>query len=102
MFDQILALVKEQLENHPQVAAALPAGQAGDVHQEVAGSIVNSIQTSLAGGGLSSLTDLFSGHSSFAGIAESVSGNLVQQLTTRFNLDPSIANNIAADRKSVV
>lgn len=96
MFDQILALVKEQLANHPQVAAALPAGQADDVHQEVAGSIVSSIQSSLTGGGLSGLTDLFSGGGSLGNIAQSVSGNLVQSLTTKFGLDPAIANNIAA------
>ncbi|PUZ22128.1 hypothetical protein GA0116948_11153 [Chitinophaga costaii] len=96
MFDQILSLVKEQLENHPQVAQALPAGQAGEVHQEVAGNIVSSLQSSLSGGGLGSLSDLFSGHSSFSEIASSVSGNLIQSLTTKFNLDPAIAGNIAA------
>lgn len=94
MFDQILSLVKEQLENHPQVAAALPADQAADVHNEVAGNIVNSLQNGL-GGGLGNLSEIFSG-GGFSNIASSMSGGLVEQLTSKFNLDPAVANNIAA------
>ncbi|PUZ27965.1 hypothetical protein DCC81_00285 [Chitinophaga parva] len=94
MFDQILSLVKEQLENHPQVAGAVPADQAADVHNEVAGNIVSSLQNSL-GGGLGSLSELFSGGGA-SNIASSMSGGLIEQLTSKFNLDPAIANNIAA------
>jgi uncharacterized protein YgiM (DUF1202 family) len=36
MFDQILNLVKEHLANNPQVASAIPADQADEVHREIA------------------------------------------------------------------
>ena len=98
MFDQILQLVKEQLNAHPQIAAAIPPEQADQIHQEIATHITNGLQNAQpaqadAGGILSQLENsLASG-----GLATSaVTGGLVGTLAGKFGLSPMITGAIAA------
>ncbi len=48
MFDQILQLVKEQLNAHPQIAGNIPPEQADQIHQEIATHITNGLQNAPA------------------------------------------------------
>jgi hypothetical protein len=98
MFDQILQLVKEQLNAHPQIAAAIPPEQADQIHHEIATHITNGIQNPPAaqtesGGILSQIENsLASG-----GLATSaITGGLVGSLASKFGLPPMITGAIAA------
>jgi hypothetical protein len=44
MFEQILNVVKEQIGNNPNAAAAIPADKADDVHKEIASQITNGLK----------------------------------------------------------
>jgi hypothetical protein len=98
MFDQILQLVKEQLNAHPQIAGNIPAEQADEIHHEIATHISNGLQNPQpvqpeSGGILSQLENsLASG-----GLATSaITGGLVGTLAGKFGLPPMITGAIAA------
>jgi hypothetical protein len=98
MFDQILQLVKDQLNAHPQIAGNIPPEQADQIHNEIATHITNSLQNPQpsppeAGGILSQLENsLASG-----GLATSaITGGLVGSLASKFGLSPMITGAIAA------
>ena len=98
MFDQILQLVKEQLNAHPQIAGNIPAEQADDIHREIATHISNGLQNAPAaqpesGGILSQLeSSLASGNLA----TSAITGGLVGTLAGKFGLPPVITGAIAA------
>jgi hypothetical protein len=98
MFDQILQLVKESLENHPAIAGNIPPEQADSIHREIASHINNGLQNPPAsdapqGGILSQLeSSLGSGNI----LTSAVSGGLVGSLASKFGLPPAITGAIAA------
>ena len=98
MFDEILNLVKEHLGNNPEVAAAIPAGQEDAVHKEIASHVANSLQNQPAaesggfGGILSKLESNIAGGGT---ITNAIEGGLVNSLTTKFGLPPSVTGAIA-------
>lgn len=100
MFDDILNLVKEHLSNDPAVAAAIPADQQEAIHNEIATHLANSVAAPAAtenGGGM------FGGllgklESSIAGggtVTNAIEGGLINSLTTKFGLPPSITGAIS-------
>jgi len=98
MFDEILNLVKEHLGNNPEVAASIPAGQADAVHNEIATHVANSLQNqqaSQSGGFGGILSKLESSIASGGTITNAVEGGLVNSLTTKFGLPPSVTGAIA-------
>jgi hypothetical protein len=104
MFDQILQLVKEQLNAHPQIAGNIPAEQADQIHHEIATHITSSLQNPQptqpdTGGILSQLENsLASG-----GLATSViTGGLVGTLAGKFGLPPMITGAIAAALPGII
>jgi hypothetical protein len=58
MFDQVLDVVKQQLGQDPNVAAQIPPEKRDAVHQEVAESITDGIQSQAAGGPAGMLSSL--------------------------------------------
>ncbi|MBA3829828.1 MAG: hypothetical protein H0X33_12890 [Taibaiella sp.] len=98
MFDQILQLVKEHMNNNPQVAEAIPEEQADAVHQEIATHIDNGIKNQVAtqgtGGGLLSMLE--GGLSSESPVTSAITGGLVGSLASKFGLSPAITGAIAA------
>jgi hypothetical protein len=98
MFDQILQLVKEQLNAHPQISANIPADQADQIHNEIATHIANGLQNPPAtesgiGGILSQLEhNLASGNVA----TSAITGGLVGSLASKFGLSPAITGAIAA------
>jgi hypothetical protein len=96
MFDQILQMVKDHMGNNPEINAAIPAGQADEVHREIASHIRNGLQTQAAsqgsGGLLSSLEgSLTSGNP----VSSAIEGGLVSSLASKFGLPPSITGAIS-------
>ena len=90
MFDQILALVKEQMGNSPEIAAAIPAHQQDAVQNEIASHVTNNVQNQGAGGVLSMLGGA-------GGInIESITAGLAEKLTSKFGLPASVTSSIVA------
>ena len=101
MFDQILQLVKDQLNTHPQIAGNIPPEQADQIHHEIATHIANGLQNPPAaeaapvesGGILSQLESAITG----GGLTTSaITGGLVGTLAGKFGLPPAITGAIAA------
>lgn len=99
MFDQILQMVQEHMNNNPQVAAAIPAEQTDAIHQEIAGHITNGLQNAPlpvaqpAAGGL--LSSLESSVASGGLVTNAIEGALVNSLGEKFGLSPLTTGAIA-------
>lgn len=97
MFDQILQLVKEHLNNNPQITSSIPADQQEAVHNEVAQHITNGIKnqvmnTGSAGGILSMLQN----HIAAGGtLTNAIEGGLAGSLASKFGLPPIVTGAIA-------
>jgi uncharacterized protein YidB (DUF937 family) len=98
MFDQILDLVKQHVGNNPQVASAIPPGQADAVHREIATQVTNGLATQAAtqGGVGGLLASLQSGLTSGSPITNAIEGGLVSSLASKFGLPPVVTGAIAA------
>ncbi len=97
MFDEILQAVKEHLANNPEIAAAIPAGQAEAVHTEIANHVANSLSAESAGSGLSLyvMGKLESAVAAGGPVTNAIEGGLVSSLATKFGLPPSATGAIA-------
>jgi hypothetical protein len=98
MFDQILQMVKEHMDNNPQVAAAIPAEQADAIHQEIATHINNGLQGQpTAQGGASGLLSQFESSLSSGNLLTSaIAGGLIGSLGSKFGLSSAATGAIAA------
>ena len=98
MFDQILNLVKEHLDNNPEVANKIPDDKKEEVHKEIANHITegikNNVQSSGGIGGL--LSSLQNTVASGGGITSAIEGGLVGSLTNKLGLSPAVSGAIAA------
>lgn len=97
MFDQILNVVKEQMAGNPQVAAAIPADKADDVHKEVASHIEQGLKGQSTGqGGIGGLLSSFTGGSGSGNpLTGAIEGGLVSTLGSKFGLSPTVTGAIA-------
>lgn len=98
MFDQILDLVKQHLGTNPQISSAIPAGQADEVHNEIASQIQNGLasQASAQGGVGGLLSMLQGGSSSGNPVANAIGGGLTSSIGSKFGLPPMVTGAIAA------
>ncbi|WP_181304202.1 DUF937 domain-containing protein [Rufibacter sp. XAAS-G3-1] len=98
MFDQILGLVKQHLGNNPQVASAIPAGQADAVHTEIAHQVTNGLagQAATQGGIGGLMAMLQGGMSSGSPVTSAIVGSVVSSLGSKFGLPPAATGAIAA------
>lgn len=95
MFDQILELVKEHIGNNPAVAAAIPPGQEAAVHNEIATHVANTLAAQPATGGGGILSSLESSIASGGPVVSAIEGSLINSLTTKFGLPPSVTGAIS-------
>lgn len=100
MFDEILQMVKDHLANNPQVAAAIPPGQEEAVHTEIANHITNTLAaaqpaTGDSGGISGLLSKLESSVGAGGPVTSAIEGGLINTLTTKFGLPPSITGAIS-------
>jgi hypothetical protein len=103
MFDEILNMVKEQLGNHPDVAGTMTPEQENAVHTEIA----NHLSTLAANPAAVAVTPASQGQStgilselenavSNGGVGVSaIEGGLINSLTTKFGLPPSVTGAIS-------
>jgi hypothetical protein len=98
MFDQILQMVKEHMENNPQAAAAIPPEQADAIHQEIATHINQGLQSaSGTQGGASGLISQFESSLSSGNLLTSaIAGGLIGSLGSKFGLSSAATGAIAA------
>lgn len=104
MFDQILQLVKEHLNENPHLTGDMPAEQADQVHREIATHIANGLQAQAqaqapapateTGGGI--LSQLEHNLASGSLPTSAISGALVGGLASKFGMNPLITGAIAA------
>ncbi len=100
MFEDILKMVKDHFAGNTDVAAAIPAHQADDIHNEIATHIHDNMQNqaaaapqaSDAGGGiLSSIEHSIAG----GGMGAAIAGGFISSLASKFGLPPSITGMIS-------
>ncbi len=98
MFDQILDLVKQHVGSNPQISSAIPAGQADEVHNEIATHITNGLasQASAQGGAGGLLSMLQGGISSGSPITSAIEGGLASSIGSKFGLPPMVTGAISA------
>ncbi len=97
MFDQILDLVKQHLNENPEIASQIPDDKKDDVHKEIASQITNGIkgQAQSTGGIGGLLSSLQNSVASGGTLASSIEGGLVGSLTNKLGLSPAISGAIA-------
>ena len=97
MFDQILPLVKEHLNNDPQVSSAIPTDKADAVHTEIAQHITNGIRSqALNQGGIGDIMSMLTNSISRGGtVTSAIEGGLVGSLAGKFGLSPMVVGAIA-------
>jgi hypothetical protein len=97
MLDNLMNLVKqyagEEVNNNP----AIPDDKKGAVVEETGNSITSSLQKLASGGGLNDLLGMFKQGSvpASGNVAQSVSGDVISNLTNKLGLDPQIAGGLA-------
>jgi uncharacterized protein DUF937 len=97
MPDNLTNLVKEyageEVNNHP----AIPADQKGPIVEETSRSITGTLQKLASGGGLNDLLGMFKQGTGEApgSVTQSLSGDIISNLTRKFGLDPQTAGGIA-------
>ncbi len=98
MFDQILDLVKQHMGSNSQMSSAIPAGQADEVHNEIASHITNGLasQASAQGGVGGLLSMLQGGMSSGSPVTSAIEGGLVSSLGSKFGLQPMVTGAISS------
>jgi uncharacterized protein YidB (DUF937 family) len=97
MLDNLMNLVKqfagEEVNNHP----AIPADKKGEVVEETGRSITGSLQNLASGGGLQDLLGMFTrgGGQAPGSVTQSLSGDMISNLTRKFGLDSQTAGSLA-------
>jgi len=97
MLDNIMNLVKqyagEEVNKHPDI----PAEQKGQVVEETSRSITGSLQNLASGGGMNDLLGMFKqgGTQAPGSVTQSLSGDMISNLTRKFGLNPQTAGGLA-------
>ena len=98
MLDNLINLVKEQagtaIINNP----AIPNDRNDEAIMTAGNSIAGGLQNLLGGGGMKDILKLFGGQGGNLNsnpVVQNISGNVVQDLMKKFNLDQGAASNIA-------
>ncbi|MXV14525.1 hypothetical protein [Hufsiella ginkgonis] len=97
MFDQIVKMVKDQLDNTPEVKSAIPPQEEDAIHTEVAAHIDNGIkQEAAAQGGVGGLLSSLAGSlGSGSNVTNAITGGLAASLASKFGLPPAVTGAIA-------
>lgn len=97
MYDQILQLVKQHLENDPQVASTIPEQQKEAVHNEVAQHVTEGIKNQvITQGGIGGLLSKLENAAASGGpVTSAIEGGLVNSLASKFGLPPMVTGAIA-------
>ncbi|WP_028786486.1 hypothetical protein [Terrimonas ferruginea] len=107
MLDQIAQLVKQYGEGAVVANTDVPNDQNNAVMAEATKTVTSGLQNVMAGGGLQNILDMFKGNSQdgqggggIAGLLKNpmvtmMIGHFISKLTTKFNMSPAQASNVA-------
>ncbi|MDF2381582.1 hypothetical protein JMG10_08920 [Nostoc ellipsosporum NOK] len=107
MLDQIAQLVKQYGEEAVVSNKDVPDEQNNAVMAEATKTVTNGLQNVMAGGGLQNILDMFKGNGQdgqggggIAGLLKNpmvtmMIGHFISKLTTKFNMSPAQASNVA-------
>ena len=97
MFDQILQLVKEHMNNNPEVSSNIPPEKQEAVNNEIATHVTNGLknQASAVGGAGGLLSMLQNAISSGGTLTNAIEGGLAGSLASKFGLPPMVTGAIA-------
>lgn len=98
MLDNLINLVKGQADDAIVNNPAIPNERNEEVIAQTGNSIAGGLQNILQSGGLKDVLNLFGGQESpGAGnpVVQNVSGNVIQDLMSKFGLDQQAASNVA-------
>ena len=98
MFDEIVNMVKHQLNNDPKVANTIPEDQKHEVSEHVATEITQQLasQSAQQGGIGGVLSKLQNAATSGSPVVNAIEGGIVGSLASKFGLSPMITGAIAA------
>lgn len=99
MLDNLINLVKEQAGDAIINNPAIPNENNEAAIQSAGSTIASSLQNIISSGGLKDVLKMFGGQGAEVAsnpIAQQVSGNVIQDLMSKFNLDQAAASNIAS------
>ena len=101
MLDNLINLVREQAGSSVINNPAVPNEQNEQVIAETSSSITGGLQNMIASGGLKDVLKLFGGGGDQANssnpVVQNLSGNVIQQLMSKFGLDQQAASGIAGN-----
>ena len=98
MLDNLLNLVRENAGSSIINNPAIPNDRNDEAIATAGSSIAGGLQNMLGGGGLKDVLKLFGGQNGDMNnnpVVQNVSGNVIQDLMKKFNLDQGAASNIA-------
>jgi hypothetical protein len=97
MLENLINLVREQAGDSIINNPAIPNERNDEAIATAGSSITSSLQNMLSNGGVKDVLQLFSGTTQVeqTSVAQNVSGNMIQDLMNKFNLDQGSASNIA-------
>ena len=97
MFDEILQIVKDQLNGNPHLANSIPNENTAAVHDDIAAKVTDSIKgQAINQGGIEGLlSTLQNGIGEGSMMTNAISGGLISSLTSKFGLPPAITGAIA-------
>ena len=96
MFDQILDLVKEHVNNNPQISSAIPDDKKEAVNKEIASHVTNGLQNQAANQGAGGLLSMLQNAvTSGSPITNAIEGGLISSLASKFGLPPMATGAIA-------
>ena len=97
MLDNLVNLVKQYTGDEVNNNPAIPADKKGAVVEETSNSITGSLQKLASGGGLNDLLGMFTqrGGSPTGNVSQTVSGDVVSNLTNKVGLDSATASGFA-------
>jgi uncharacterized protein YidB (DUF937 family) len=101
MLDNLINLVREQAGSSIINNPAVPNEQNEQVIAETSSSITGGLQNMIASGGLKDVLGLFGGGGDQASnsnpVVQNLSGNVIQQLMSKFGIDQQAASGIAGN-----
>lgn len=97
MLENLINLVREQAGDSIINNPAIPNERNDEAIASAGNSITSSLQNMLGNGGIKEVLSLFSGNTQVenTSVSQQVSGNVIQDLMNKFNLDQGAASNIA-------
>lgn len=97
MIENLINLIKEQVNSSVQQNAEIPNEKAGQIVQATSTSLVSGLQSAMQGGGIQDIMSLFSGSSTDKGnpVIQNIVNQLINTLTSKVGLSENTANNFS-------